>query len=497
MAATSIKKLFSEHIAKAPFDEKVFRTSCIIFAFTLSIKVLIISVIASVSAWVNVVTLVSFIFYSALFYLSIENKKKLLLAWAFIFYTLSLGVFLWFSTHGWQGSIPVATGLAMLLFASIVPRSQNIWAVVAILTCLASVAFLEYQFPELVTQYPNQRTHFADIWTTIVASILAVATITYFLKLAYEQEQYRLQDRNQRLEDMQEELTTVSKDIFLANAELEATLSELQTAQGQLVQSEKLASLGQLTAGIAHELNNPINFISVNSTVLQEGAQDVLTLLDAYENTIFNHKHLIDTSHIEQVKANVQWLELRNETMNALADLHQGVNRVTEIVKGLQYFSHANMSENEEFDVNESISSSLIILKSKIKAEGIEIKLDLNAETSLIIGFPGQLSQVIINLVINAIDAMEALLIKQLHIQTYNQDSCVIIQVSDTGTGIPEHIRNRIFDPFFTTKPIGKGTGLGLSISYGIIEKHKGTIRVEEGHPQGSIFTIKLPLANS
>ncbi|MGL1887681.1 MAG: ATP-binding protein [Reichenbachiella sp.] len=275
--------------------------------------------------------------------------------------------------------------------------------------------------------------------------------------------------------------------------ELENANAEIKNTQVHLVQSEKMSSLGLLTAGIAHEINNPINFVS-------SGVQSLLQNFEELRIFIQNYQKVIALDDFEQIKKYRGVLQededalddLQSGSEELLVDVNYGIKRITEIVNGLRTFSRHDEAEVKDADINESFSSALLILQNKYKNKA-EIVQDMDETMPQIQCFPGQLNQVFVNLINNALDAMEG---DQgiINISTKNlNDDFVEIRIGDTGTGMPPEVRDKIFDPFFTTKDYGKGTGLGLSISHGIIEKHNGSIEVESEVGVGTTFIIKLP----
>lgn len=274
--------------------------------------------------------------------------------------------------------------------------------------------------------------------------------------------------------------------------ELEKANQEIKNTQVHLVQAEKMSSLGLLTAGIAHEINNPINFVS-------SGAQSLLQNFEELNIFIANYQKVLSLDDIVEIKKYASMLqededalnELQSSSEELLEDVNYGITRITEIVNGLRSFSRHDEAEIKDANMNESFKAALLILKNKSKNKA-EMVLDLDDQLPQIQCFPGQLNQVFVNLINNALDAIEGL--GQITISTKDLDENYIeIRVGDNGSGMPDEIKDKIFDPFFTTKDIGKGTGLGLSISHGIIEKHNGEIRVESEMEVGTTFIIKLP----
>ncbi|QSJ16872.1 PAS domain S-box protein [Nostoc sp. UHCC 0702] len=302
--------------------------------------------------------------------------------------------------------------------------------------------------------------------------------------------------------------------------QLEATLQELQRTQAKLIQAEKMSSLGQLVAGIAHEINNPINFIYGNIIHVNQYIQDLMDLVCLYQEYYSN-----PLSDIEEKIKNIDLNFLLDDLPKVMASMQIGADRIREIVLSLRNFSRLDEAEIKPVDIHEGINSTLMILQSRIK--GIENCIPIQVlkdygKLPKVECYAGQLNQVFMNLLSNAIDAVmsryenEAIDRKQHQalqdgdgklsaftpmIQIYTEivgDRYVAIRVIDNGIGMCEETKKRIFDPFFTTKPVGKGTGLGLSISYQIVvEKHGGILDCWSDVGQGTEFLIKLPIALS
>lgn len=279
------------------------------------------------------------------------------------------------------------------------------------------------------------------------------------------------------------------------NNELELTLSNLKSAQTQLVNAEKMASLGQLTAGIAHEINNPINFVTSNVVPLKRDLDDIFELISLYDKLqeeLTQDKHLFEK--ITLFKKEIDFEYLKEEIKMLLNGIGEGANRTAEIVKGLRIFSRLDESDLKKVDINEGIDSTLVLLNSTLANRVQVVKsYDPNAYLEC---YPGKLNQVIMNIANNAIHAMLADVEKKkgtLTITTKAHTDSINITISDTGMGMSEEVRAKIFDPFFTTKGVGQGTGLGLSIVYSIIELHKGSISVQSTLNIGTTFSIDLP----
>ena len=297
---------------------------------------------------------------------------------------------------------------------------------------------------------------------------------------------------NNKLKKAHVNLKVLLKKEQETKEELEKANQEIKNTQVHLVQAEKMSSLGLLTAGIAHEINNPINFVS-------SGVQSLLQNFEELNVYIENYQKVLGLNDLAEIKKYASILKEDEEALNdlrasseeLLEDVNYGVSRITEIVNGLRSFSRHDEAEVKDADINESFNSALLILKNKYKNKA-EIVLQYDENLPQIQCFPGQINQVFVNLINNALDAMDDF--GKIIITTKDlNDDYIEMTIEDTGSGMPDEIKDKIFDPFFTTKDIGKGTGLGLSISHGIIEKHNGEIRVESKMGVGTTFIIKLP----
>ncbi len=274
--------------------------------------------------------------------------------------------------------------------------------------------------------------------------------------------------------------------------EQKALIDKLKATQEQLLQSEKMASIGQLAAGVAHEINNPVGFISSNLRSMKSYLEDFSKLLDVYQQ-VESQCNLDEQQRkaIEACKQEIDFEFLKEDCVDILEESFDGVDRVKKIVNDLKDFSRIGKHTWEICDIHEGIESTLNIVRNEIKYKAT-VEKDF-AELPEIECIPSQLNQVFLNLFVNASHAFEDQGVIQ--IKTYSIDANTIgVSVSDNGKGIPAEVMSRIFDPFFTTKPIGKGTGLGLSLSYGIIERHAGKISVESEVGKGTCFTIELPI---
>lgn len=290
-----------------------------------------------------------------------------------------------------------------------------------------------------------------------------------------------------RIEEYSKDLETM---VFERTHELRDANYELKNTQTQLLQSEKLSSLGQLSAGIAHEINNPMGFISSNLQTLSKYVDSMLGLIDFYDSAIEASDCTECLDEIEKTRKKIKFDFLRQDVTELVSESLDGAERVRKIVSDLKLFSRADNAEKKFLDLHKAIDSTLNIVWNEIKYKAEVVKE--YGEIPDVECLPVQLNQVFMNLLVNAAQAIKDK--GTITIKTYSKDERVFVLFSDTGTGIAESNINRIFDPFFTTKEPGKGTGLGLSMAYTIIQKHNGKISVESTQGAGTTFTIELPL---
>jgi signal transduction histidine kinase/ligand-binding sensor domain-containing protein len=275
------------------------------------------------------------------------------------------------------------------------------------------------------------------------------------------------------------------------NGALSTTLEHLKHTQTQLVQSEKMASLGQLTAGVAHEINNPINFVSAGIDSLEANYNDLHELLEKLNSLKAGEDNTALLEEVEKLKKEIELDYLLEEIPQLLQSIKTGASRTTEIVKSLKNFTRLDEDNLKLANLHEGLDSTLVILRNQLN-EKVKIVREYDASLPLVQCYPGQLNQVFMNIINNAIQAVEEE--GEIWIATALEGEQVVIKIKDTGIGMSQEVKSRIFEPFFTTKDVGEGTGLGLSISYSIIEKHKGTITVESAAGKGTEFIIRLPL---
>ncbi len=295
----------------------------------------------------------------------------------------------------------------------------------------------------------------------------------------------QLQELNRNLEDMVRQRTN---ELERSHEALKKAYLDLQNTQEQLVQTEKMASLGQLVAGIAHEIKNPLNFIYGNTGFLSDYTRKLQALLEAYDSLPSLSPD--DRARMTGLKASCNYDFIKEDLPTLIDNFTEGASRINTIVSDLRTFSRMDSDTVSEIDVHASIEISLNLLRNQYK-ERIEIHREYG-EIPKIQGYSGKLGQVFMNLLSNAFHAISDR--GDVWIRTRAVDSSVTVEIQDNGHGVPRENLKRIFEPFFTTKAVGQGTGLGLSISYGIIEQHHGKILVANATGGGTIFTVRLPI---
>lgn len=328
----------------------------------------------------------------------------------------------------------------------------------------------------------------------------ALADKINILKKEKEEEQaakLRMFKENEEL--IREQNTMLEQKVTIRTEELENALRNLQNTQSQLVNQEKMASLGQLTAGIAHEINNPINFVSSNIAPLKRDIKDIMEVINFYRET---GEKEFSSSSIKEAKKLEQDLELDyvlDEVDQLLKGMEDGAKRTVEIVKGLRLFSRVDEQDVKKVDLHDGINSTIILLNSSIPGK-IRIIREFG-ELPLVECLAGKINQVFMNIINNAVhalsDHLDTIKDPKIEIRTKAFLDHIVVEIEDNGPGMSPQVKQKIFEPFFTTKAVGRGTGLGLSIVYSIIENHKGTLEVISEEGQGTIFKISLPLYQS
>ncbi|MGV6396171.1 ATP-binding protein [Pseudomonas caspiana] len=295
-----------------------------------------------------------------------------------------------------------------------------------------------------------------------------------------------------QLQSLEERVEQRTLEFKLASEALQHEIDERKQLENQLVQSEKLASLGQLAAGVAHEINNPIGFISSNLGSLETYFGQLLLMLDAYEGSEATQQSDEVREQLRAMRHRIELDYLKEDVPVLIKETKDGVARVGKIVKDLKNFSRVDTNQEWQWsDLRQEIESTLNIVANEIKYKA-DVVRDY-ATLPQIECLPSQINQVIMNLVVNAVQAMGA----ERGTITLRGDTSgdrIWLEVADNGSGMSLETQQKIFDPFFTTKAIGKGTGLGLSLSYGIVQKHRGTITVSSEQGVGTTFRIELPI---
>ena len=288
------------------------------------------------------------------------------------------------------------------------------------------------------------------------------------------------------------QIRAIVGELIKANRDLKEVNSKLSDAQSKLIQSEKLASIGQLAAGVAHEINNPIGFIFSNFGTLEQYLEDLFQMLDAYEQAEASVSDGAALARIRSLKADLDIDYLKEDIPNLMRESRDGIQRVRKIVQDLKDFSRVDARQEwESVDLHAGIDSTLNIVNNEIKYKADVVKhYGALPEVQCL---PSELNQVFMNLLVNAAHAITAER-GTITISTGVDGPNVWVEVADTGAGIAQENLKRIFAPFFTTKPVGKGTGLGLSLSYGIVQKHSGRMEVHSELGVGTRFKITLPI---
>jgi signal transduction histidine kinase len=308
-------------------------------------------------------------------------------------------------------------------------------------------------------------------WQTYWAyALYTIAVISVFIGFTLWRERY-LKSQKNLLED-----------------QIKKRTKSLLNAQAQLIQSEKMASLGQLTAGVAHEINNPVSFTRTSSFTLDRDLKEIMLLIKKYQDYIQEYGK--QAKEIEEFEKSIDVEVLLDEINLAIQNIKEGTKRTSEIVKGLTEFSHQDHKQKEPANIHHGIDTTLSLLKSKLTTH---IKVTKNYDQSIdkINCHIGQLNQIFMNILSNAIGAIEGE--GEIKITTKDLGKSILLSIEDDGKGISEDNISKIFDPFFTTKKINEGTGLGLSISHGIIKNHGGTIKVNSSMGKGTRFDIEFP----
>ncbi|PUV23147.1 sensor histidine kinase [Sphingobacterium athyrii] len=373
---------------------------------------------------------------------------------------------------------------------------------------LGSVVFLLKDYG--ILDYNNFTSNAVQIASVIEMALLSFGLAYSINILKQEKEESRLRELAISLENerlireqnmvLEQKVSERTHELKESNASLQMTLTHLKEAQSQLVEAEKMASLGQLTAGVAHEINNPINFVTSNVAPLKRDIRMIWDTLDEVERIAFAPELSDDEKQlqIKKFKDDLDIDYLKTEVDFLLKGMHDGAHRTAEIVKSLRIFSRVDEDTLKFADINEGIASTMVILNSLIN-NTIEVEKKYG-DLPMVECHAGKLNQVFLNIITNALYAINKKFGDngggKLGIETglAADLSSIFVKIADNGIGIPKNIQERIFEPFFTTKDVGEGTGLGMSIAYNTIAKHHGRIIVESEVGEGTVFTLQIPI---
>ncbi|MGB3404608.1 MAG: ATP-binding protein [Microcoleaceae cyanobacterium] len=342
---------------------------------------------------------------------------------------------------------------------------------------------------------------FSDLQTAPILTQNEIGSLAEIFNQMTQQLQQSYEKLQEYSYGLEEKVTARTQELEDKNQDLQFALKKLKQTQTQLIQNEKMASLGQMVAGIAHEINNPVNFIHANLNYIEEYSNNFLDLIQLYET-----EYPEETLAIAAEKEEIDFEFIQTDLAKILESMNMGTTRIKEIVLSLRNFSRLDEANFKTAHLHEGIESTLLILQHRLKAQSDRLQIQVIKEYGLLQEvecYAGLLNQVFINLVSNGIDALESALKVEhithpvIKIRTALEDEKAVISISDNGIGMSAKTCQKIFDPFFTTKDIGKGTGLGLSISYSIIvEHHKGELICHSSPGKGAEFIITIPIKN-
>ena len=359
-----------------------------------------------------------------------------------------------------------------------------------------------------ILPYTNTTTYFTYFGSAVEVILLSIALADRINTLRKEKEESQAYALNISRENeklikeqnivLEQKVTERTVELQNTNHQLSKALGDLQDAQIQLVEAEKMASLGQLTAGIAHEINNPINFVKSNIKPLRMDIDDLFDIIGEY-NQLHNLKNDHLSKQLEEVYEREQEMDIgfvKEEIQQLLKGIEEGAERTAEIVRGLKTFSRLDESELKKANVHEGIESTLVLLRNSMPPY-IKMEKSFHADGEIEC-FPGKLNQVFMNILNNGIQAIAQK--KQIAPEEFitistcdTPDGFMKISLKDTGMGMTEEVKHRIYEPFFTTKEVGEGTGLGMSIVFKIIAEHNGKIEINSEPGKGAEFIITLP----
>lgn len=385
-------------------------------------------------------------------------------------------------------AVPVESGLWFMTFYPAMIICIYLCGIEAgVLMAVLSAITVYYIFVPPYWTLSFSKKHIDAIFTFLLATSMIALIVKQLQSYADELRKSRDELENKVLERTAD-LQTANAALLVEKAHHEELIRKLAQAHSQLLQSEKMASIGQLAAGVAHEINNPIGFVNSNLGTLKLYVENLLMALSAYEK---NEGEMTAETRavLAALKQQIDLGYLREDVANLLSESMDGLQRVKRIVQDLKDFSHVDEAEKQSANLEQGLDSTLNVVWNELKYKA-EVVKEYGGIPNIMC-MPAQLNQVFMNLLMNAGQAIEDH--GRITIRTGREGGNVWVEVEDTGKGIkPEHLE-RIFDPFFTTKPVGSGTGLGLSLSYGIVQKHGGHIEVKSEPGKGTVFRVVLP----
>lgn len=347
-------------------------------------------------------------------------------------------------------------------------------------------------------------TNFVTTYTMPIGSAAEVILLSFalasrinLLKKEKEASQKEaLKASHEKAELIESQRKKLKKTVDERTKSLRAAIVKLRATQASLIESEKMASIGQLTAGIAHEINNPMNFVHANITPLKLNIQDLNNIILCYDELNKGKDPEQVKRDVQDLKEEIDYESLLQETNELFESIEDGANRTIEIVKGLRTFSSLDELDLKAVNINDGLRSTLSLLRSHLNSH-IDLTEEYNNDLPKVECYPGHINQVFMNVLTNAIQAIDDNDQKEekghIHIKTMREGKKLVIRISDNGIGMPKRIIDNVFDPFFTTREVGKGTGLGLSTAYITIKKHHGEITVDSKEGEGTSITISLP----
>lgn len=418
-----------------------------------------------------------------------------LYCFAFVFRLLSFGSISYFLTDIGGILIPITFISAALISYRKGHKSAGYFLIAWIVFLLGLIFYVlqNHGFIELDT-FANFPMLVGSALEAVLLSLALANRINILKKENEKEEREKLEALRENERLIKEQNVYLEKMVNTRTEELELTLKNLQNTQTQLVNQEKMASLGQLTAGIAHEINNPINFVSSNISPLKRDLKDILEIMAVYREKGQNEFSAESKKELKNFEEELELDYLIEEVEQLLHGIEDGAKRTVEIVRGLRLFSRVDEQDVKKVNLHDGLDSTLILLNSSMQGKIKVIKE--YAGLPLVECLAGKINQVFMNIINNAIHALLETDIPnpELTIRTSNQGEFVKIEIQDNGPGMPDHVKEKVFEPFFTTKEVGKGTGLGLSIVYSVVENHKGRLEIFTKLGEGTNFVIILPV---